>query len=62
MGKALVALGDYREAAAAYEQAVRRSPWVRAGDLHQLAGCLRRSGRSARALEVERLLSTVDAE
>ncbi|HLV80364.1 MAG TPA: tetratricopeptide repeat protein [Chthonomonadaceae bacterium] len=54
MGKTLMALGDYREAAWAYEQAVRLTPFARGEDLRQLAECLYRIG-DRRASEVEAL-------
>lgn len=40
IGRALIALGDYREARVMYEQAIRKTAFVLPEDLLQLARCL----------------------
>ena len=54
VGRALISLGDYREACVAYEQAIRLTPFVRPEDLLQLAECFRQTHQE-RAAEMEQL-------
>lgn len=54
IGKTLVKLGDYREAAVALERSIRYSSYVGEEDLSLLAGCLRKIGKERAANEVER--------
>ena len=55
IGRTLIALEDYREAAAAYEQAIRLTPFARPEDLRQYADCLRQTHREHTADEIEQL-------
>jgi len=57
VGRALIALGDYREAGVAYEQSIRMTKFVRPEDLRQLAQCLHKTGRANAAAEIELLAS-----
>jgi tetratricopeptide (TPR) repeat protein len=54
VGRALIALRDYREARIAYELAIRLTPFVQPEDLLQLAKCLHRT-HPAYAAEIELL-------
>jgi tetratricopeptide (TPR) repeat protein len=56
VGKALFALGEYREATVAYERAVRMASFRRDDDLGQLAECYRKTGRDSLAAELEQLI------
>lgn len=58
IGKTLAALGDYREAATAYERAARWSSFRRNEDLLQLAECYQKTGRPHRAAELEPFIET----
>ncbi|MCW3051965.1 MAG: domain protein putative component of TonB system [Chthonomonadales bacterium] len=53
IGKTLICLGDYPEACAAYEAAIRLTPFVRPDDLLQLAKCLRHLQQERAAVEME---------
>ena len=53
IGKTLICLGDYPEARAAYEAAIRLTPFVRPDDLLQLAECLRHTQQERAAVEME---------
>lgn len=54
-GKTLIALGDYGEAAAAYERALKMARFRDAENIRQLAECYRQTGRQRRAEELEKL-------
>lgn len=54
-GLALIALGDYREARNAFEQAIRSGPFARCEDLIHLAECCRHCHQEDYAVEIEEL-------
>jgi tetratricopeptide (TPR) repeat protein len=59
IGTTLMALGDYREASAALERAVRYCPYIAEEDLALLGECLRKAGRERAANEVENLANAL---
>jgi len=54
MGKTLMRIGDYHEAASMYAQAILVTPFARSEDLRQFAECLRRIG-DKHAAEIEQI-------
>ena len=54
-GVTLIALGDYREARKAFEQAIRSGPFARREDLIHLAECCRQCHQEGFAAEIEQL-------
>jgi tetratricopeptide (TPR) repeat protein len=60
-GKALAVLGDYREAAAAYAQAIRFRPFLKQADVTELVQCLRKLGKDSEAARWEQLVQDSQA-
>jgi tetratricopeptide (TPR) repeat protein len=61
IGKTLVSLGDYREAAAAYAQAIRWRAFLYEKDVEGLAYCLRKLGKDSEAARWEQLIQASQA-
>ncbi|HLJ54861.1 MAG TPA: tetratricopeptide repeat protein [Chthonomonadaceae bacterium] len=60
IGDTLAALGDYREAAAAYEQAIRLTPFARPEDLRALSDCYAKTHWESAARELAQLAEWAD--